>query len=187
VERRRIPYERERWLSAVLIVTSIAGVSVVVPRWPLAIPPAPVVVAHLPARALPLIDPPGVLPPGAQLLVRPSGLETDVATLAAEPPAAAVVPVTHVPRAEAPASAAVPVLAGGEVAPEHAVLASRRVDLAGALHPLAEDDLLASSSPSSSHAFVEIPAVVVTRAVVVAGRGIRTGLRATSAVIRAAF
>jgi hypothetical protein len=81
------------------------------------------------------------------------------------------------------------VLAGGEVHQETAVLASRRVDLAGVVHPLTEDDpLAAAASPlSASHAFVDIPAVVVTRVVMVAGRGIRSGIRATGAVFRAAF
>ena len=38
-----------------------------------------------------------------------------------------------------------------------------------------------------SHALMELPAVAVTRVVTVAGRGIRTGVRATTAVFRAAF
>jgi hypothetical protein len=41
--------------------------------------------------------------------------------------------------------------------------------------------------PTSSRGIVELPAVAVTRAVTVAGRGIMTGLRATGAIFRAAF
>ena len=41
--------------------------------------------------------------------------------------------------------------------------------------------------PTSSRGIVELPAVAVTRAVTVAGRGIMTGLRATGAMFRAAF
>jgi hypothetical protein len=41
--------------------------------------------------------------------------------------------------------------------------------------------------PSSSRGLVEVPAVAVTRAVTVAGRGIISGLRATGAAVRAAF
>ena len=44
-----------------------------------------------------------------------------------------------------------------------------------------------SPPPAASRGLVELPAVAVTRAVIVAGRGIKTGLRATSAVFRAAF
>jgi len=41
--------------------------------------------------------------------------------------------------------------------------------------------------PPSSRGIVELPAVAVTRAVTVAGRGIMTGLKATGAMFRAAF
>jgi hypothetical protein len=40
---------------------------------------------------------------------------------------------------------------------------------------------------SSSRGIVEMPAVAVTRAVTIAGRGIMTGLRATGAILRAPF
>ena len=40
---------------------------------------------------------------------------------------------------------------------------------------------------ASSRGIVELPAVAVTRAVTVAGRGIMTGLKATGAIFRAAF
>jgi hypothetical protein len=186
VERRRIPYERERWLSAVLIVTAIAGASVIVPRWPSAVRPVSRAVPHLPARSLPLIDSPGVLMPGALSRVRQSGPAADRPPLVVDAPAVAAAAATEAARPALPASVASAPSAGGEAGRETALLTSRRVALAGVLHPLTDDDLLASV-PSSSHAFVEIPAVVVTRAVMVAGRGIRTGLRATSAVFRAAF
>ena len=54
----------------------------------------------------------------------------------------------------------------------------------------AETGALAEPLPpvhASPRAFVELPAVAVTRAVTVAGRGIMTGLRATGAMFRAAF
>ena len=159
----------------------------IVPRWPFAVPAAPRTVPGLSARSLPLIDSPGALIPGSVSLVRPSGHVADRTPVVVEAPALAAVAATEVSRP----AAFVPVVAtpgaGAESAPETALLASRRVDLAGVLDPQTDDDdLLASASPSS-YAFVEIPAVVVSRAVMVAGRGIRTGLRATGAVFRAAF
>ena len=54
----------------------------------------------------------------------------------------------------------------------------------------AETGALAEPVPpvhASPRTFVELPAVAVTRAVTVAGRGIMTGLRATGAMFRAAF
>ena len=51
------------------------------------------------------------------------------------------------------------------------------IGLAAAPAPLAE----------KSHSLVDLPATAVTRAVTIAGRGIRTGLRATTAAVRAAF
>ena len=108
----------------------------------------------------------------APVVVEVTALATMAATEGSR--AATFIPVVPVPGA------------GTESDQEAALLASRRVDLAGVFHPQTDDNLLASASPSS-HTFVEIPAVVVSRAVMVAGRGIRTGLRATGAVFRAAF
>ena len=45
----------------------------------------------------------------------------------------------------------------------------------------------APTTQASSRGIVELPAVAVTRAVTVAGRGIMTGLKATGAIFRAAF
>jgi len=54
----------------------------------------------------------------------------------------------------------------------------------------AETAALEETAPpvhAPSRGLVELPAVAVTRAVTVAGRGIMTGLRATGAMFRAAF
>lgn len=78
-------------------------------------------------------------------------------------------PVPNVPVAEREPPAAVAVVASVEVPLIEAAAA-----------PLPD-------TSSSSRGIVEMPAVAVTRAVTIAGRGIMIGLRATGAILRAPF
>jgi hypothetical protein len=86
------------------------------------------------------------------------------------------------------AAAAVQVDAPVPVAP---VLADEPVAIADApapeAAPVAAVVEAAPPTHASSRGIVELPAVAVTRAVTVAGRGIMTGLKATGAIFRAAF
>jgi hypothetical protein len=80
----------------------------------------------------------------------------------------------------AAASSASAVEAAPPLASRHlAVFASPRM-------PRPEPEVQIDPS-APAYTFVELPAVAVGRVVVVAGRGIKTGIRVTSAAFRAAF
>jgi hypothetical protein len=179
--------ERARWLAALLIVTSIAATSVLVRVWPVDVPTPALASRRLPLYATPV-------------LVQPTPVLSATRTPARRPVATAVgqyePTVVAQAVAEAEPVAVHEVAATAGLTPEPAP-----VDVAAAPdHPLETavpqpaDNVpilatVASPSPpqSASRGLVELPAVAVTRAVMVAGRGIRTGLRATTAAFRAAF
>jgi hypothetical protein len=184
VRGHRFPHEQERWLSAVLLVAAIAGVALAVRRWPVAAPAAPL----LASRPLPLIEAPSVPLPAPLVAARAL---PPVADLRAHDDTADVLPVALAVGPADAAGAAEPVPPGVAASPPETaipLLAGRRLALSGDAPAIATPDGLAVVAPSSpSHGLVEMPAVAVTRVVMVAGRGIRTGLRATGAMFRAAF
>jgi hypothetical protein len=170
--------ERSRWLAAVLIVTSISAASVVVHFWPVA-GPAPLAASRGPI----LLDAPRV-PGAARLAVKPAvpaKTHAPVAPMSRSLPDFPTVRETPevIPIAEAAES---PIPPFEEADP---VLESRALDLfvsppAALLQP-------AEAPPAPSDTLVAFPGVAITRAVTIAGRGIKMGLRATSAGVRAAF
>jgi hypothetical protein len=179
VERRRIPHERARWLSAVLIVTAIVGVAAAVRLWPV----SPVLLtASLASRPLPLIHAPALALPAPLVIAdsvhwqsEPPQVLPDLAPLAI---AQAPIPAPDV--AEPPDVSE----ASAVVVP---LLASRRLEIPLIL-PAAHFRIeTAAEAPDESRPIMELPAVAVTRVVTVAGRGIKSGVRATTAVFRAAF
>ena len=184
---RRVPHERERWLSAVLIVTLIAATTAGVRQWPRAGRPD---LPAVPVRPLPPVD--------APLVLREVVPDADVSPSA---PAETMTAFDRIPAAPPPPpdSASGPVPAASDdrasvlVAATTPLLASRRVELgftapgAGTSHAVAHPGTSEKAAAADSASLVERPAVVMTRAFTVAGRGIRTGLRATSAMLRAAF
>jgi hypothetical protein len=184
VTRRRVARERERWLSAVLIVTAIAGASAVVRFWPVALRqqgPRP-----LPSRALVIIDSPALPGPGRLLLHDRKSAEPAVSF--AVPAATADAVVAAVMSGPPPEVPAEPREVAAVLPAARPLLESRRLDL-----PLDQPSLPPRREPviafavDEPHALMELPAVAVTRVVTVAGRGILTGVRATTAVFRAAF
>jgi hypothetical protein len=172
-----------------LIVAAIGATSVIVILWPVdaAVPP-------LASRPIHLYQGP-VTPPS----LPPETPSVPVAARTRPQPQAVV----------AAASAAIPVLVEAEATtgtPEIAAAETPMTD-APAMdlpfvqeHPVVVADVSAAeeiAAPmvgeavvpalSSPRGIVEVPAVAVTRAVTVAGRGIISGLRATGAIVRAAF
>ena len=175
--------ERARWAAAVLILSGILAIAGAVQQWPHrtfpARPAAPVLLAGrpLPAFEVPVL-PRSVFvsaPAPRQVAEVTDSIISVTATTVAERPDIESLP--------APA-AATQATASQESAP--ALLPSRRLEIPAAPPVSASVELVADAS-ADSHAFVELPAVVVTRGVTVAVRGIRSGLRATSAALRAAF
>ena len=201
---QRAAGERARWLSAVLILSGILGTSALVRLWPVDTP-APL----LASRPIHLYATPAL--PGAPLEEVPtirgvrlqadrispanhlrqgyggreaghdvrmeSGVPEGSVPLTAAPPipqeiAAAPVPI-DAPVPVAPVSLDEPIAIAEVSAPEAA--------------PVAAVAEAAPPTHASPRGFVELPAVAVTRAVTVAGRGIMTGLKATGAIFRAAF
>ncbi len=69
-------------------------------------------------------------------------------------------------------------------------IASRQFDRV-LLAPVDPDDAdttaVLTPAAARSNGFVDFPATAVTRAVTIAGKGIRSGVRATTAAVRAAF
>jgi hypothetical protein len=184
----------------VLIVTTIAATAVLVRLWPVpAVPPL------LASRHLQLYQAPVALPPA-------TGTTTSaLARRARSMPA----PVISIPSIPAPAPLSTEIVADASQAPEEPaaidVLAEQTpvgaaiTDVEGGTGNAAEEPLVlvdvydpadvppvirvedAQPVASSSRGIVELPAVAVTRAVTIAGRGIMTGLKATSAILRAPF
>jgi hypothetical protein len=184
VRRRRIPRERERWLSAVLIVTAIAGVSAAVRFWPLSLPPSGP--RALASRALLAIDAP-VLPMSGRVLLEPP--EPGEPMSPPPPPPPVELPgVVVADVAPATAEASVESIVADLPPSAGPLLAGRRLEMPWeppAMSPRV--DPRTATADDESHALNELPAVAMTRVVTVAGRGIRTGVRATTAVFRAAF
>ncbi len=204
---RRVPHERARWLSAVLIVAAIAAVSVVLRRPPVAAGAPPPVAASHPYHTfiVPALRPrpvPGVhADPVAALHRGPRQGPAIEAVTGGGTGNPGVVPVP----AAAPASPAIVTARPADVAPSGpaaAVLPARGFELllAGTamppsprpwrgVPPRAADDRPAAAltGGGGSPRRVAKPALAMARAVSVAGRGIRTGLRATTAAFRAAF
>lgn len=183
VQRRRAAHERERWLSAVLIVTAIVGVSAAIRFWPVSLPQR--ISRPLASRALIVIDAPVLPLPGRVVLPR----EPEPSDARDSSPAAAAIATVAVRVSTAAPEADVEPRTIAVVPPTDAfLLASGRLDL-----PLEAPSIASSLEPQivlageESHALMELPAVAVTRVVTVAGRGIRNGVRATTAVFRAAF
>ena len=182
----RDPGERARWLSAVLIVVSIVAVSAIVRLWPA--PPAIRAAGPLASHPLPLVETP-FLSAGIPASVLGSASMVPVvdspAPLDAPPE---VTPVAALGVLEPPARTVSDEPVVDPTPADSSPLASRFLDIprfepvtvasTRAAHPTEE-------SPGSS--FVEIPVVVVSRALEVAGRGIKTGVRATGALVRLAF
>ena len=200
MEQQRIPDERGRWLSALLIVTAIMGTTAGVRFWPAAPrPPAPA----LAVRSLP-IHAAEVQPERAPRTdVRP--LPTARVAAAARtraprgswapPREAATAPTARVAPDVAAAPATPAEAAGGE--PLDLELASRALRVTpgagpalavpGPAEPVGEATAAAIAPAGFPYVDAEVPAVAVARAVTVAGRGIVSGVRATGAAIRAAF
>ena len=188
VERPPVLRERERWLLGVLIVTAIVGVSAAVRVWPApADAPAPL----LASRSLHLLH-------AAPIAQTPRSVVANIVkTTVAAPtrPAEHGSPVEPPPAVAAAAAASTEprggppeitvTLAAVEPVAVAPLLVSRSLDVPVVAPAMTRDAQVASSE--SPTAIIELPAVAVTRVVTVAGRGIRTGLRATSAVFRAAF
>jgi hypothetical protein len=172
----------------VLIVTAIVGVSAAVRLWPVSVRErAPRVLA---SRALLIFGAAPVLPIPARVpLHEPERAEPVVAVPALPVMVAAVADVSG-PAPEVPAEPRVAEPRAVVISPpaDAFFLTSRRLDL-----PLAAPAVSYRSDPvigladDEPYALIELPAVAVTRVVTVAGRGIRTGVRATTAVFRAAF
>ena len=163
-----------------LIVTAIVGATTAIGRWPLPPPPP---VPGIASDALDLVDPPRPQNRRLALDVTESGV-----TRQALPPVFRAAETIDVVPEPAPADA--PPTADAVAIPNTPVvstLASRRLDLAPVVPALAAPRLTEPPVAASAHGLVDMPAVAVTRVVTVAGRGLRTGLRATTAVFRAAF
>jgi hypothetical protein len=180
--------ERGRWVSAVLIVAAIGATTLTVRHWPARVAAALPAATPLAARSLPIIDAPAG-PAAASVSRIARSTWPTVPRASAEhqpdvPQTAAAVPELS------PVEPSAPVVASADAgyAPSNPAppLASRRISL-----PVAPPEVAfvePSDEPQeSAPGLVELPALAVTRAVIVAGRGIRTGLRATGAVFRAAF
>lgn len=182
---RRPRGERTRWLCSVLIVTAIAGATVAVHVWPVRLVlPAPPTVAVLPARTRPIVA-------AAPALVPAPPPAPHAPAQVAAPPAPAVpvaagdmaVIAAGVEQVTTPASEPM----ANAVASDAPLLASGRLAVSPGAVPAVTFAPAVTDAADPFYEFVELPAVVVTRAVSVAGRGIMTGLRATTAVFRAAF
>jgi hypothetical protein len=189
---RRVPHEGARWWSAVLIVAAIAAVAAGLRHVSVTPPTPPLLVS----RPLPLPMPPVAAPPlgvSDRTDARPTPRATPVDPGRKPDPA--------VDPGAAPAAVVRPA-ASTISPPADIVLASHRFDagLTVAPPPLvvrppgvsappasARDGASLVASDPASRGLIEMPAVALTRAVSVAGKGIRTGLRATTAVFRAAF
>ncbi len=161
-------------------MTVIVGAATAVIRWPL--PPSPPV-PEIAADAPDLVDPPR--PPSRQIALDVTESGVARRTLAPVDWAAGTVEVAPEPAsADAPPT---PDDVGISNTSVVSTLASRRLDLAPVVPALAAPKPAEPPVAASAHGLVDMPAVAVTRVVSVAGRGLRTGLRATTAVFRAAF
>jgi hypothetical protein len=173
-----VPGERARWLAAVLIVTTIAATSAIVRLWPASHGPGPI----LASRSLPLLDAP--IAPVADVIsaMRPvPELAMPSAERAQEPVA---VDIADAAVAQEELTAPAPKMPEAPL-PAVPALASRRLELFGG--PSLAAVAAPRDVPAPSHTFVELPAVAVSRAVTFAGRGIKTGIRATTAAFKAVF
>jgi hypothetical protein len=180
VERRRIPHERARWLSAVLIVTAIVGAAAAVRLWP--VPPV-LLTASLASRPLPLIHAPALALPAPLVIVDSVQRQLEAPQVLADV-APLVIAQAPIPSPDVAEPSEVSEVSAVVVVP---LLASRRLEIPLDL-PAANFRIeTAAAAPDDSRPIMELPAVAVTRVVSVAGRGIRTGVRATTAVFRAAF
>jgi hypothetical protein len=181
VTTRRASHECARWLLAVLIVIAIAAASVAIVRWPLPLPPA---VPPSAAIAADFVDAPRV-----RVLAAAPAVSQRVRSRRAPDSTAHMSPVADVvsdpPPAERPAAAVTPPVASTPTVPP---LASRSLQVVPLVPVRAGDELpMPAAARASPHGLVEIPAVAVTRVVTIAGRGLWTGVRATTAAFRAAF
>jgi hypothetical protein len=164
----------------VLIVTGIIGATTAIVRWPLPPPPP---VPGIASDAPDLVDPPRTANPLPPLDVTGPGVTGRVL----RPVDGAAATVAVVPE---PASDDAPPIAADMAIPDTPVvssLASRRLDTAPVVPVLGLPPLAEAAAAASTHGLVDRPAVAVARVVTVAGRGLRSGLRATTAVFRAAF
>ena len=185
---QRSPGERARWLAAVLIVTTIAGIADGLRAWPPASPTKALPPPLIRSQLLPLVDPPVVSRAAAASALS----NRTVAWGSPSAPAIPEIPVAAVlGSAEAylvaDAAAHLPLDTTADVGgTAGSVLDSRSVAIATVVPAVArvvED----SDPPGHSSGFVELPAGGVTRAVIMARRGITTGLRVTSAALKAVF
>ena len=181
VTTRRASHERARWLLAVLIVITIAAASVAIVRWPLPLPPA---VPPSAAIAADFVDSPRV-----RVLAPVTAVSQRVRSSRAPDSTAQMSLVADVvsdpPPAESTAAAVSTPIASTPTVPP---LASWRVPVVALVPVRAGDELpMPALAIASPHGLVEIPAVAVTRVVTIAGRGLWTGVRATTAALMAAF
>jgi hypothetical protein len=187
MHRRRLSRERAHWLAAVLILTSIGATSVMVRQWPrraaMAAPSTPLVPEPRPVvamRTLPMVDVAARPHRAAVLATVPLATPMPQTSLATSDDAIAPAETTIAEERAAQA----PSITVEETMPP---LASRPLAIfASPRMPNAAPDVTIDPS-APVYTLVELPAVAVGRVVVVAGRGIKTGIRATGAVFRAAF
>ena len=196
---QRAAGERVRWLSALLILTAITGTSAIVRFWPTG-GPAPLLASRpiylyvapvAPSATMAALSTSQVAPerhPQARAVVSTSTpVPSEVLDAAApipEPIAAAEV-LNGDPPVAPPAPVSEPVAIADPSATDLTPVSAQTESAARV-----ESAALAEAAPpvpSTPRGLVELPAVAVTRAVTVAGRGIMTGLRATGAMFRAAF
>jgi hypothetical protein len=181
--------ERGRWLAAVLIVAAIGGTTLTVRLWPVRRVPAVHVVTALAARPLNIIEPPAA-PIAASISQAARRSTTPPQPVASPEPAPPMLETTvYAPepaRVVAPVVAAVSTTVEPPASGPEPLLASRRIPLTVTVPDVAAWEPV-DEPVESAPGLVELPAVAVTRAVVVAGRGIKSGIRATGAVFKAAF
>jgi hypothetical protein len=194
---RRVPHEGARWWSAVFIVAAIAAVAAGLRHVSVA-PPSPPALAsrQLPWPMLPVLAPPPGVPDGLQAHAtapvgpadRPAEPDSGSAPTTGPTALRSAAPIVDPPGDPVLAShavhAALAISAPPLVAAPPFVTAPPFVAVAAA--PAPADETLIAADPGAP-GLIEMPAVALTRAVSVAGKGILTGLRATTAVFRAAF
>jgi hypothetical protein len=188
---RRVPHEGARWWSAVFIVAAIAAVAAGLRHVSVA-PPSPAALGsrQLPLPMLPVLAPPPAVPDGMQARatapIAAADRPAEPDSRFAPPPGPAAVrsaaPIVDPPAD--PVLAAHPVRAALAISAPPLVAAPPLVTVPPA--PARADDTFIAADQGAP-GLIEMPAVALTRAVSVAGKGILTGLRATTAVFRAAF
>jgi hypothetical protein len=173
-------------LSAVLIVISIVAVSAIVRLWPSA--PALRGAGPLAAHPLHVFDSPSVVAGFPVSAVVPARMEGAPDAAPAPDALPVEIALAAISLAETPAPPVRDEMHARPSPEDSAPLASRSLDIPRFEPMMAVQSRAAHSmeaSPGTS--FVAIPVVVMSRALGVAGRGIKTSVRATSALVRLAF